>query len=37
MSHAVVNVGLGMRAYEVLVGPGLIDRAGGLVAPLLKR
>ncbi len=37
MSRAVVNVGLGTRAYEVMVGPGLIDGAGGLIAPLLKR
>ena len=37
MSRAVVHVGLGDRAYEVLVGPGLIDGAGGLIAPLLKR
>jgi 3-dehydroquinate synthase len=28
-------VGLGDRAYEVVVGPGLIDRAGGLIAPLM--
>jgi len=28
-------VGLGDRAYEVLVGPGLLARAGGLVAPVL--
>jgi 3-dehydroquinate synthase len=28
---------LGDRSYEVLVGPGLIDRAGALMAPLLKR
>jgi 3-dehydroquinate synthase len=30
-------VGLGARAYDVLVGPGLIDAAGGHIAPLLKR
>jgi len=29
-------VGLGDRAYEVVVGPGLIDRAGGVIAPLMK-
>jgi len=29
------GVGLGDRAYEVVVGPGLIDRAGGLIAPLM--
>jgi 3-dehydroquinate synthase len=30
------SVGLGARAYEVVVGPGLVDRAGGLIAPLMK-
>ncbi len=29
-------VGLGARAYDVVVGPGLIDRAGERIAPLLK-
>ena len=29
-------VGLGDRAYDVVVGPGLIDRAGDFIAPLLK-
>ncbi len=29
-------VGLGDRAYDVLVGPGLIDRAGDHIAPLLR-
>jgi 3-dehydroquinate synthase len=33
----VVPVGLGDRAYEVLVGSGLIDTAGERIAPLLKR
>lgn len=28
-------VGLGERGYEVLVGPGLLARAGGLLAPVL--
>jgi len=32
-----ISVGLGGRAYEVVVGPGLIDRAGQHIAPLLKR
>lgn len=32
-----VPVGLGSRAYEVLIGPGLIDQAGPRIAPLLKR
>ena len=32
-----VRVGLGRRAYEVLIGSGLIDRAGALLAPHLPR
>jgi 3-dehydroquinate synthase len=36
MSRAI-TVGLGERAYEVIVGPGLLDRAGELLAPWLKR
>ena len=28
-------VGLGDRGYDVLVGPGLLARAGGLIAPVL--
>ena len=32
-----IEVGLGERAYPVLIGPGLIARAGELVGPLLKR
>jgi 3-dehydroquinate synthase len=32
-----IVVGLGRRAYPVRVGPGLIDRAGEALAPLLKR
>lgn len=31
-----IPVGLGARAYDVVVGPGLIDRAGEHIAPLLK-
>ena len=34
---AAVNVGLGDRAYEVVIGPGLIAGAGAHMAPLLKR
>lgn len=33
----VVAVELGDRAYEVRIGPGLIDRAGAEIAPLLRR
>ena len=36
MTRRVV-VGLGERAYAVEIGPGLIERAGALVAPLVKR
>ncbi|GAB4297140.1 MAG: 3-dehydroquinate synthase [Roseovarius sp.] len=32
-----VHVPLGARAYDVHIGPGLIGRAGELVAPLLAR
>ncbi|WP_425997476.1 3-dehydroquinate synthase [Caulobacter sp. DWR1-3-2b1] len=31
-----VPVGLGDRAYDVVIGTGLIDRAGERIAPLLK-
>jgi 3-dehydroquinate synthase len=33
----IIPVGLGARAYDVVVGTGLIDRAGTRIAPLLKR
>jgi len=36
-SHRTVRVGLGARGYDVLIGPGLIDRAGELAAPLIPR
>ena len=32
-----VHVDLGDRAYDVMIGPGLLDRAGELIAPLLTR
>ena len=32
-----VPVGLGERAYEVVIGPGLLDEVGARIAPLLKR
>jgi 3-dehydroquinate synthase len=37
MTTDVVRVDLGARSYDVRIGPGLIDAAGGLVAPLLAR
>jgi 3-dehydroquinate synthase len=33
----IVSVDLGARSYEVHIGPGLIDRAGAGIAPLLHR
>ena len=30
-----LGVGLGERGYDVLVGPGLLERAGGLIGPVL--
>lgn len=33
----VVPVELGDRSYEVRIGPGLLNRAGAEIAPLLKR
>ncbi len=32
-----VHVDLGDRAYDVMIGPGLLDQAGALIAPLLTR
>jgi 3-dehydroquinate synthase len=32
-----VHVDLAGRSYDILIGPGLIGRAGGLVGPLLPR
>ena len=37
MTIDVVPVALGVRSYEVRIGPGLIDRAGEEIAPLLRR
>jgi 3-dehydroquinate synthase len=36
-SVKTVRVGLGDRAYDVLIGPGLLDRAGRLLSPHLPR
>ncbi|MDX1785257.1 MAG: 3-dehydroquinate synthase [Roseovarius sp.] len=33
----IVHVALGERAYDVHVGPGLLERSGALIAPLLRR
>ncbi|MET4127222.1 3-dehydroquinate synthase [Roseovarius sp. MBR-6] len=32
-----VHVGLGERAYDVVIGPGLLGQAGARIAPLLRR
>ncbi|MBK45409.1 MAG: 3-dehydroquinate synthase [Roseovarius sp.] len=32
-----VHVGLGARAYDVAIGPGLLEQAGARIAPLLRR
>jgi len=37
MTVDVVPVALGARSYEVRIGPGLIDRAGAQIAPLMRR
>ena len=35
--RSAASVALGGRSYEVMIGAGLIDRAGRIVKPLLKR
>ncbi|MCC7166177.1 MAG: 3-dehydroquinate synthase [Rhodospirillales bacterium] len=37
MSERIVRVGLGERAYDVVVGPGLIGRLGEWAAPVLAQ
>ncbi|MDO5613462.1 MAG: 3-dehydroquinate synthase [Paracoccus sp. (in: a-proteobacteria)] len=37
LAETRVHVALGDRAYDVLIGRGLIGRAGDLIAPLLRR
>ncbi len=34
MSDTIVNVALGERSYDIVIGQGLIGRAGGLIAKL---
>jgi len=36
-ANSPITVDLGGRSYDVLIGGGLIDRAGDLIAPLLSR
>ncbi|MEM9854769.1 MAG: 3-dehydroquinate synthase, partial [Pseudomonadota bacterium] len=35
--HESVHVDLGTRAYDVVIGEGLIAQAGAFIAPLLTR
>lgn len=37
MTTETVRVPLGERSYDIRIGGGLLDQAGGLLAPLLKR
>ncbi len=37
MTTETVHVPLGARAYDVVIGPGLLAQAGARVAPLLRR
>jgi 3-dehydroquinate synthase len=37
MAAHVIPVGLGGRAYDVVIGPGLLDRAGERIAPFVPR
>ena len=37
MTIETVPVAVAGKPYDVLIGPGLIERAGALIAPLLKR
>ena len=37
MTGARVGVELGERAYDIRIGPGLLDEAGRLISPLLPR
>ena len=33
---SALHVDLGARGYDILVGPGLLDRAGALAAPIMR-
>lgn len=37
MSEHRVTVGLGARAYDIVIGEAVLDSAGALLAPMLKR
>ena len=32
-----IEVGLGARSYDILAGPGLLERAGEWLLPVLRR
>ena len=34
MQHETLTVGLGQRAYDIVIGPDLIDRAGSILGPI---
>src|SRR5579862_7958441 len=34
---AKLRVELGDRGYDILIGPGLLERAGGEILPLMRR
>ncbi len=37
VQREIVRVGLGERAYDVVIGPGLFDDLGALLKPVMKR
>jgi 3-dehydroquinate synthase len=37
MQPEILNVGLGARAYDIVIGPGLLAGAGARIAPMLRR
>ena len=34
MQQETLTVGLGNRAYDIVIGPGLIDQAGSILGPI---
>ena len=34
MQHETLTVGLGDRAYDIVIGPDLIDRTGSILGPV---
>jgi len=35
MQQKTLTVGLGQRAYDIVIGPDLIDRAGSILGPIV--